>query len=124
VTEHKANISDSVVAVALVQLTPLVKGAKPEVTLEDSSDTATVKEALVLLQGGGHYLDCGEIVAWAASNGWRSDAANELGDFAARLNAGRSLRTSKQPRLRNGTLEQWRSDAGWSAPQRRVSRSW
>jgi hypothetical protein len=124
VTEHKANISDSVAAVALAELTLRVKGAKPEVTLDDSRDTATIKEALLLLRGGGHDLDRGELVAWAASNGWRSDAANKLGEFAGSLDAGRSLRTSKQPRLRDGTLERWRVEGGWSPPQGRVPREW
>jgi hypothetical protein len=121
-TVDDSMISDPVVEVALRRLTPLVRGAKPQVTLDDSRDRSMIKEALLAL-GGGHNLEQDEIRAWVPSNGWRDDAADQLGKWVATLNAGRTIRPSDQ-RLRADFLEQCRVDAGVDTSPRRTSRAW
>jgi hypothetical protein len=117
-------ISDPVVEAALRLLTPLVRGAKPQVTLDDSRDRSTIKEALLELRNGGHKLDEGEIAAWASDNGWRNDAAQEIGKWVASLNAGRAIRPSERGRLSADFVERCRAEAGVDASPNRTSRAW
>ena len=108
-------ISDQVVLVGMESLTGLISYAHPDdVHLADFRDRATVIDGLKKLHDAGHELDPMELADWAVANNWRPKAAEELKDYAARINQGKAVRSATgtySERLKPDIVESWRDEA-------------
>jgi hypothetical protein len=73
-----------------------------------------VIEALKRLHGAGYELDPAELSDWALAKHWSPDAAEQLKQYAEKLNQGKVLRRPSgvtSERLRPDVVEQWREEA-------------
>ncbi|ALV47208.1 hypothetical protein MB46_18630 [Arthrobacter alpinus] len=99
-------VADRVVAVALDYFTGTINSSTG---LSDSRDRSTVIEGLTKLRKVGHDFDPNDLLAGALAKNWRGDAAVQLRDVAAEINAGK--RKQFTPRLRPEIVEIWREEA-------------
>ena len=100
-------VSNPVVEEALRSLTSSVNLATG---LGHPSDHDAAVWTFRALRQAGEGFDPDEIRAWASSHGWRMGDADELADFARRVNEGRQIRTGSRP-WREEIVELWRQRA-------------
>jgi hypothetical protein len=107
-----------VVEYALESLT-LVVGLSGYLDLEDPQDRAHARHHFEILRDGGEKFEPTAIIHWAASHGWHSGAARELGEIAQAVKDEKRRRISRKE-VRDNVLVEWRK-AAKAAPQ--VARS-
>jgi hypothetical protein len=115
-------ILDPVVEQALKHLTAFVfrrrriynlRLERREKSLADPSARAGAIHIFKHLKHHGYHLGPNEIRVWASVHGWSARDAQELGDYAAGVVAGRRYHTLPDP-FGMDAIEDWRADAAAS----------
>lgn len=99
-------IDDPVVREAMRSLTA---GVNLSTGLGHPRDRSSAIEAFRILHRNEHRFESEEIQTWAMANGWDAEAARELGEYAAGVQAGKRYRTdarSWSPEIINIWCEQ------------------
>ncbi|MEQ4567238.1 hypothetical protein [Paenarthrobacter sp. CAP02] len=98
-------LPDPVVAADMDTFTDLINSSSG---LSDSRDRSTVLDGLTKLRKANHHFDPEDLLAGALARNWRGDAAVQLKDLAAEINAGKRKRFAE--RFRPDIVDTWRKE--------------